>query len=491
MSMENELIIKERETLEVLKELEATKRIVEDLKLKLQKEAFEVSETRHTTREDTNEIAAKEADKENQGYLDSPGQNVQSCPAPGLILMELEQAKLNLTRTTSDIADIRASVESFNKKLERERTGLEKTRERLAQNSSNILALEEELNQTKLKLQVVKDAEAKGFPDNHLEISKELQQLGIEAEKFKEMKAAVELEVLRIESEIERNKAMMNTAQVKLFAARKMKEAARAAEAVALSEIMILTKHENPSSDISQTHGSERVTLPSEEYSTLALIACEAKERSRKRVIDVMQQVDAANASKMEILNQAEKASEELKISQIALEAALSRVDAANQEKLAVEEALRKWRSEHGQKRRTVQNSTKFKNPCPPHYKRDSRLLDVNGMNMVSDGPMPVLKPTLSIGQILSRKLLPPEQFESATPSEKSSVRRKMSLGQMLSKQNDDLSSLKRAEKDTSQKQPSGKRKKSGFARFTLLLAKQSKKKKKLTVAKKQPVSLV
>lgn len=490
--MESELIVKERETLEVLKELEATKRSVEDLKLKLQKEAFDVSMTQDTTRDDTNATAAKEADnKENLEHLNNQNQNVVeiSPPAPGLILMELEQAKLNLTRTTSDIADIRASVESFNKKLEKERTGLEKSRERLANNLSNILALEEELNQTKLKLRVVKDAEAKGFPDNLLEISKELQELSCETEKFKTVRETARLEILRMEPEIEQNKTMLKTTQFKLVAARKMKEAARAAEAVAQSEIMILTKHANvdanPSSDFSQTHGSESVTLSWEEYSTLTLKACEAKERFRKRVADMMQQVDAANTSKMDILNQAEKASEELKTSKMALEAALSRVNDANLGKLAVEEALRKWRSDHGQKKRTIQSSTKFKNPCPSHYKRsDSRLLDVNGVNMVSDGLTPVLKPTLSIGQILSRKLLPPEEFETTTLPEKSSLRRKMSLGQMLSKQNDDVSSsLKKAEKD--QKQTYGNRKKSGFARFTLLMAQRSKKKKKSAVVKK------
>ena len=54
---------------------------------------------------------------------------------PGLILMELKQAKLNLTKTTNDLADVQTSVESLNKKLEKERISLEKTRERLAQNT--------------------------------------------------------------------------------------------------------------------------------------------------------------------------------------------------------------------------------------------------------------------------------------------------------------------------------------------------------------------
>ncbi|KAK7285526.1 hypothetical protein RJT34_20300 [Clitoria ternatea] len=66
--------------------------------------------------------------------------------APGLILMELKQAKLNLNRTTNDIADVRALVESLNKKLEKERISLEKTHERLTQNTSKISSLEEELN---------------------------------------------------------------------------------------------------------------------------------------------------------------------------------------------------------------------------------------------------------------------------------------------------------------------------------------------------------
>ncbi|KAI3520320.1 hypothetical protein L1887_09663 [Cichorium endivia] len=49
--------------------------------------------------------------------------------APGFILMELKQAKLNLTRTTNDIADIRATVEIYNKKIEKERFELEKIRQ--------------------------------------------------------------------------------------------------------------------------------------------------------------------------------------------------------------------------------------------------------------------------------------------------------------------------------------------------------------------------
>ncbi|KAF3447985.1 hypothetical protein FNV43_RR08692 [Rhamnella rubrinervis] len=479
--LEKDLIVKERETLDVLKELEKTKMSIEEMKQKLQKEASEVNQTLEANVDDSNTSPlVQEANEKNHGNEADQHTSIESVypsasSAPGLILMELKQAKLNLSRTTSDLADIRASVESFNKKLDKERVALERTRERLTLNSSKISSLEEELNQTKLKLHLVKGAEIKGVSDNPLDISKELQRLSSEVEQFKKMGEAARLEVMRATCEIEQTKTKIKTAEIRLVAARKMKEAARAAEAVALVEIRALSNHEGLSEELLQKQG---ITLSYEEYESLTRKARDAEEQSKKRVVDAMLQIDDANVSKMEILKRVEEATDEVKTSKRALEEALNRVEAANKGKLAVEEALRKWRSEHGHKRRSVNNSTKFKNSYPSHHRRDSRLIDVNGLNLVSDGSTPVLKPTLSIGQILSRKLLLPEELEPVI-AEKSSVKRKVSLGQMLSNQNGDLPSSLQFEKENIHKHFSAKRKKFGFARFSLLLTKQSKKKKK------------
>ncbi|KAG7960979.1 hypothetical protein I3843_10G156000 [Carya illinoinensis] len=480
--LEKDLTVKERETLDVLKELEATKTIVEELKSKLQKEASKINVPLDTNMDDNNmSNPAKEGDKGNLVNPNSEG--LSSCPssAPGFILMELKQAKLNLTRTTNDLADIRASVGSFNNKLEKERISLEKTRERLTLNSSKISSLEEELNQTRLKLQLAKYSEIKVGSDEAIDISKELQRLSSEAEQFKKVGEAAKSEVLRAVSEIEQTKTKLKTAEIRLFAARKMKEAARAAEAVALADIKALENPATSSGDYLQN--PDRVTLSFEEYSSLTCKAQHAEELSKRRVLDAMLQVDEANVSKIEILKRVEEATEEVKTSKVALEEALNRVEAANGGKLAVEEALRKWRSDHGQKRRSVHNSTKFKNPCPSQHRREPHLLDVNGLNLASDGSTPVLKPTLSIGQILSRKLLVPEELGQGMVAERSSMKRKVSLGQMLSKQHGDLPpsilpSTRKAERENGQKQFSAKRKKFGFAKFSILLAKQRKKKK-------------
>ncbi|XP_024032229.1 WEB family protein At2g38370-like, partial [Morus notabilis] len=114
-----------------------------------------------------------------------------------------------------------------------------------------------------------------------------------------------------------------------------------AVEAVALAEIKA----------ISNNDGSTGITLTFEGYSSLVRRARDAEELSKKRVVDAMEQVDDANISNMEILKKVEEATEEVKTSRKALEEALSTVEAANKGKLAVEEALRKWRSEHGQRR--------------------------------------------------------------------------------------------------------------------------------------------
>ncbi|ESW12125.1 hypothetical protein PHAVU_008G086500 [Phaseolus vulgaris] len=473
--LEKELILKERETLDVLKELESTKKLVEELKSKIQKEQSKVNLNLQLGECDRKSVVEENEEKENQmsqlNVLQPSNQGfaAQLSSTPGLILQELKQAKLNLTRTTIDLADVRTSVESLNKKLEKERISLEKTRERLAQNTSKISSLEEELNNTRLRLQIAKGTEIKDASDDPSVITTELQRLSSEAENFKIMGESAKAEVMRTMSEIEQTKTMIRTAEIRLVAARKMKEAARAAEAFALAEINALSNHE------SESLPGNQITLSFEEYTALTCKAQDAEEQSRKRVANAMLEVDETNLSNMDILKRVEEATEEVKTSKKALEEALERVEAANRDKVAVEEALRNWRSE-GHKRRSIQNSTKFKNSCSSHHWRDPRLLDVNGLHLVNDDAKPVLKSTLSIGQILSRKLLQPQGFEAG---EKISMQQNVSLGQMLGKQNTDPPIDRQVEKGTGHKLFSTKRNnKFGFARFSHILSKQKKNKK-------------
>ncbi|CAA0836217.1 WEB family protein [Striga hermonthica] len=439
--LERDLIAKERETLDVLKELESTKNTVEELKQKLQKETSEINVAHEASQEEKKE-------NETDGLI-----NLCPSSAPGFILLELKQAKLNLTRTTSDLAGIRATIGSYNKKIEEERASLEKTRQRLSSNTSKISSLENELSQTKHKLDEVKRAGGGSHTNiSSSDVNRQLQQLSSEAEQFKKVGQAAQSRVQKAISEIEQTKNKIKTAEIRLIAAKKMKEAARASERVALAEIKALSKSEEKSENV--------VTLTVEEYSSLVSKARESEEISKCRVEAAMVKIDEADLSKVEILRKVEEATEEVKTSKLALEEALSRVEIANRDKLAVEEALRAWRSDHGRKRRPVQNPTKFKTSS-----------GLGRVTVVNDGPQPVLKTTLSIGQILSRKLMLTEEYENGNG--------KVSLGQMLGQPTSgDLVACKKGGKENKEQLPV-KRKKFGFARISLLVSKQSKKKKR------------
>lgn len=482
--MQKNLVVKECETLEVLKELESTKRLVEELKVQLQNETSESPANFPVTSETTvANISVKKTDEQIPDLaetLQSSAGDLCLLPnsSPGVILMELKQAKVNLSRTTSDLADIRASVDSLNKKLEKERLSLKKTRDRLNSNSSKISCLEEELNRTRRKLQLAKDAESKVNSDNPMDISRELHQLSSEAEQFKKMAEAAKSEVSKATSEIEQTKTSIRTAEIRWIAAKKMAEAAKASEVAALAEIKALSNIESSSGILLKD--TEGITLSFEEYSSLTSRVREAEELSKKRVLDAGVQVDEAKLSKMQILRKVEEAADEVKTSKMALEEALHRVEAANRGKLVVEEALRKWRSDHGQKRRSVYNSSKFKNSYPSHGRRDARVVNVNSFSLGNDRSLPVLKPTLSIGQILSRKLLMPDDSEMEIQEEDSCEKEKVSLGQILGKKcGVESPPLESASEGNGDKDSSSKRKKFGLPRFSLLLTKQSKKKKK------------
>ncbi|XP_077222658.1 WEB family protein At2g38370-like isoform X2 [Tasmannia lanceolata] len=468
-----------------------TKRIVEELKLKLQKEESEVNTIPELNSDNwtVNHLVESKNQKPDSPqnieiHLNSVGSG-SSAPPPGLILMELKQAKVNLSRTTNDLDVIRASVESLNKKLAKEKISLEKTSERLTTNSTKISSLEEELNQTRLKLQLTNDTEMKGY-EHPMDSSKELQQLSSEAEQFKKVAETSKSEVSKTMAEIEQTKTSVRTADVRWHAAKKIEEAARAAEAIALQEIKALKNSENLNTgNLQNLQKPVGVTLSFEEYAALTRKAQEAEKLSRTKIEAAMLQVDDADISKMAIEKKVEEASEEVAISKKALEEALNRVDVANRGKLAVEEALRKWRSDHGQKRRSVHNSTKFKNPHPSPYRRDLRPLDVNGLNITTDGSKSVLRPTLSIGQILSRKLMLPQEFEMGIP-EKNLEKPKVSLGQILNKRSVALSPQRIGKEAGAHKKFTAKRKKFGFSRISLLLAKENKKKKQAACSRQR-----
>ncbi|CAN6807783.1 hypothetical protein Bca4012_002189 [Brassica carinata] len=412
--LQNDLIAKEGETLEVVKELEETKATVKELNLKL-----------HQKNE--KELLREEVD---------------GCFKPaGAVLKDLSKAKMNLCKRTVDLAGIRESVEVLNKKLQEEKAALEKTRERLMQKS-------------------LKAVKGETGENDAFVMMNEVRRLSSEAQEFKKTGENAGLEIVKAMAAIEDTREKIKTAKIRLVAARKMKEAARAAEAVAIAEI-------------------KAVTVTTED----------AEEEERKRVEEAVSRVEEANVSKMYTLKKVDKAAQEVETSKKAMEEAVERVDTTNAAKLEAEAALRNRQSEKGQRRRlssSVNNTAKFKSrrETTTTTPKTTRLMDVNGLHLTYDdvavgssSSVPVLKPTMSIGQILSRKLLVAEDSDVMNVA---SERKKMSLGQMLAKSSsgDETWSKKSEGKENGKRSVTRKR----FAKIAMLLKKESKNKKKIAL---------
>ncbi|XP_073041697.1 WEB family protein At2g40480-like [Primulina eburnea] len=229
--LEKDLIIKEQETLDVLKQLEAAKRFVSGLKLNFMPElsSFFASPDLNLSR----------------NVIHYANENLSPSPqrSTGSMFLELDRAKLNLNKTSIDLALIQESVESLNKKMRKDKSLLERT----------------------VKIQVP-DSEGALFSRNTLEnythTATEPKRVDFETEQFKKMTEASRYEVMKAMAEIERTKNSIKMAEMRLNAAKKMEEAAKAIEAIAIYE----KNTENSSDALDHTN---RITLSCEEYRLL------------------------------------------------------------------------------------------------------------------------------------------------------------------------------------------------------------------------------
>ncbi|XP_041026955.1 WEB family protein At2g40480-like [Juglans microcarpa x Juglans regia] len=478
--LEKDLIVKELETLDVLEELGTTKRIVEDLKRQLQKEALKCLTGQDHSDEQLPTPAIKQMDKEShRNIFNHYGQNAgcsSPCPtsSPDLILMELKQAKVNLGKTIDDLGVIQNSVESLNKKMMKEKVLLEKSRGWLSSKFAGVSSLEEELKQIRLKPQIADDKEAYGAIENPPNISRDFKSMDGLCKRIAE---AATSEVSSPMTVNEQTKASMKTAEMRLVAAKKMEEAAKAAEAVALAEIKALSIDERSSYFILPE--PEKITYSFGDRSPLVTKAQKVEGLPKKNVVDTNFQTDEANISKLSILKKLKEATDEVRHSKQALEKALNRVETANKKQIAVEEAFQRWIPEHEQKGQAFYNSVNRNNIHASDHPEVSPLNDINKSNLVNNEPKPVLRSTVSMRDILSRKQVLPNDYMAGNEMEGHAGGQKVALSQMLHALREDLAFSSKAEKDVSdhKQQFLAQRKKFGLIHISFPLTKPSKKK--------------
>lgn len=458
--LERDLIMKEQETLSVLKEVEAAKRFVEGLKLNLIQEMTAFMESPDLKPE----------------CPDSAGRlSLFPVVSPGLISMELNQAKMNLCKTTTNLAMIRASVETLNSKMKGEKVLLERSGDRKIPNSTKLLSAQEDCDKCRVMQDEDQNLPTPKNPETSIDILRDVKEVNFEAEQFKKMTEASRYEVMKAMSEIERTKTSIKMAEMRLTAARKMEEAAKAVEAIALAERSALLDGNNSPDMFFHKPGG--VTLSIEEYNSLTHKAQQAEELCKTKFVDMntLRQTDRANQSEVTIMKKVETTKQETRRCKKSLEEALGSEDGCDRKRLGFDNDSGKDASEVDQMGYSGNNSAKFRfrNSHPACAPRGSEAQNENEQNVVKDK---VYRSTISIGDILSRKLILQDDIVVGKHVESHAERQEVSLSQMLREQSGLLLHPTKSMKDANlDKQFYTQRKKFGFIHVSI--PRHSKKK--------------
>ncbi|WCJ20031.1 hypothetical protein M5689_002295 [Euphorbia peplus] len=482
--LEKDLIVKELETLDVLEELGTTKRIVEELKLQLQKEALRcmsIPEHDHVS----SPASIKEMNKENcslcpvlnmdTGVASSPRHHPTS--SPDMILMELKQAKLNLGVLSlgEELKQARVSPPMHMDEAEKTMLTNEQNKSTCLKTAELRLVAAKKMEEAAKATEAVALAEIKALSRNEALSGFVLP----EPEKVASFEARSPLASFEPRSPL---------ASFTSFDAHNQLAPLEPRSPLATFDAQSpLASLESRSPLASFTSFDARSPLaPLEPRSPLATFdaqnpfitkAQKPEGFAKKPEVGKPPKRDP-NAAKMSILKKMREATEEVKQSKQALEEALNKVEMANRKQFAAEEAIRKWIPGDVQETQATYYASNFTNFHLDHPEdhQDSVLHETKGTNLVvPEDPKPVLRTTVSMRDVLSRKQVLPEEYVMARPVEARGEERqqKVALSQMLHELREDLTFHPRPEKDAGEpKQFIAQRRKFGFIHISLPMSK-------------------
>ncbi|ERN09779.1 protein WEAK CHLOROPLAST MOVEMENT UNDER BLUE LIGHT 1 isoform X1 [Amborella trichopoda] len=261
---------------------------------------------------------------------------IDPVEAMALARKELNEVMSNIKKAKDEVQCLRVAAFSLKSELEREKAALMQQRE----GRELALVLRAELDRITSETETVLEKEGAGR-QRIAELPSAIQIAALEADQAKSSEQLAHEDLMRVRKDAEQAKGSATTMEARLIATIREIEASKASERLALAAIEAL--------DGSSQNG---VTLSLDQYFEMSKRAYEAEEQASARVAAAFYELGLAKESELRSLEREKEAKRDLGSRKEALCMAVQKREKAMEEKLVIEEELRKWRTDQEELRR-------------------------------------------------------------------------------------------------------------------------------------------
>ncbi|KAM3231018.1 hypothetical protein ACQJBY_061275 [Aegilops geniculata] len=286
---------------------------------------------------------------------------------------ELEEQKKSIDEARDEVCALKVAAASLESELSKEKEAVATMQQLEAMASTTITSLKVEIKLAQQELETVQ-AKEKKYRDRMGELPGLLQAAAQEADEAKSLAMKAQ-EVLRTsKEEMEQAKADLSTMEFRLQAVLKETEAAKESERLSLDALRALEESELAAS-IAEQASPGMITLSFHEHASLIEKSHQAEELLHEKISFAVAQVEMAKDSESLVLAKLSEVYKVLEERKQALLAAQKQAESATEGKLAMEQELRTWREEHGERRKATaeasKSETKHSNPVVIAVERD------------------------------------------------------------------------------------------------------------------------